>query len=298
MSKKLKIAVSCGGTGYHIFPGLAVASVLRDRGHHVTIWVAGKDVESEALSEWSGLIVRAQSEGLQYGFSLRSLLVIARMLNAAIKCVFLMRRYRPDVVIGMGSYSSFSPLVAAKFLRIPYVLHEANVIPGKANRLFSRGATKIAVAFEEARYHLQKRSIVSVGMPLRPELRLEADDFTPKKFTDEMTILVMGGSRGAKALNEMIPQALAKVKEAGYKIHVIHLAGVAEENNVRETYEKLKFPAKLSVLLTIWLHFINARILRFADLAHRAVLNWQQVRFAVAFNSVPICGERSSICKC
>ncbi len=239
MNKKLKIAVSCGGTGGHIFPGLAVAKVLRDRGHHVTIWVAGKDVESEALSEWSGLIVRAQSEGLQYGVSLRTLLAIARMMKSAVACVFLMQRYKPDVVVGMGSYSSFGPLSAAKFLRIPYVLHEANVIPGKANRWFARGASKIAVAFEEARYHLQKRPVVSVGMPLRPELRAAADAYTPIKFNGEMTILVMGGSRGAKALNEIIPQALAKVAAEGYKIHAIHLSGAAEEANVREAYEKV-----------------------------------------------------------
>lgn len=242
MSRKLKVAVSCGGTGGHIFPGLAVAAALKARGHEVTIWMAGKDVESEALREWKGHVVTVPSEGLQYGFSMRSLLAAGRMFKAGFKCISLMKKHRPEIVLGMGSYASFGPLFAAKLLRIPYVLHEANVIPGKANRLFARGAAKIAVAFEETRHYLMHHRVAGVGMPLRAELRKAASTAERAEFTDTMNVLIMGGSRGAQALNEMIPQALAQVQAKGYKVHAIHLAGTAEEEKVRALYAKLGVP--------------------------------------------------------
>lgn len=239
MSKKMKVAVSCGGTGGHIFPGLAVAAALKARGHEVTIWMAGKDVESEALREWQGHVVTVPSEGLQYGVSLRALLAALRMLKAGFKCMPLMKAHRPDVVLGMGSYASFGPLFAAKLQGIPYVLHEANVIPGKVNKLFARGAAKIAVAFEETRHYLQNHQVAGVGMPLRAELRQAAGAAERPAFSDGLNVLIMGGSRGARALNEMIPQALAQVKSKGYKVHAIHLAGTTEEERVRALYEEL-----------------------------------------------------------
>ncbi|MFC1468096.1 undecaprenyldiphospho-muramoylpentapeptide beta-N-acetylglucosaminyltransferase [Verrucomicrobiota bacterium] len=242
MSKKLKVAVSCGGTGGHIFPGLAVAAALKARGHDVTIWMAGKDVESEALREWQGHVVTVPSEGLQYGVSLRALLAAFRMLKAGFKCLPLMKKHRPEVVLGMGSYASFGPLFASKLLRIPYVLHEANVIPGKANKLFAHGAAKIAVAFEETRHYLQNHRVAGVGMPLRADLRQAANAAESADFSDTLNVLIMGGSRGARALNEMIPQALAKVLAKGYKVRAIHLAGVAEEEKVRALYEELDVP--------------------------------------------------------
>lgn len=242
MSKKLKVAVSCGGTGGHIFPGLAVAAALKARGHDVAIWMAGKDVEAEALREWQGQVVTVPSEGLQYGFSLRALLAAFRMLKAGFKCLPLMRKSRPDILLGMGSYASFGPLFAAKLLQIPYVLHEANVIPGKANKVFARGAAKIAVAFEETRHYLQHRPVVGVGMPLRAELRKAASGAAVAEFSEALTVLIMGGSRGAQALNEMIPQALARVQEMGFKVHAIHLAGMAQEDKVRALYTELGVP--------------------------------------------------------
>jgi UDP-N-acetylglucosamine--N-acetylmuramyl-(pentapeptide) pyrophosphoryl-undecaprenol N-acetylglucosamine transferase len=242
MSRKLKVAVSCGGTGGHIFPGLAVAAALKARGHDVTIWMAGKGVESEAMKEWEGKVVTVPSEGLQYGVSLRSLVAAARMIKAGFNCIPLMKKHRPEIVLGMGSYASFGPLFAAKMLRIPYVLHEANVIPGKANKVFSRGAAKIAVAFEETRHYMQHHRVAGVGMPLRAELRKAAGTAVHAEFTDTLNVLIMGGSGGARALNELIPQALAKVQAKGFRVHAIHLSGLAEEQKVRALYEELGVP--------------------------------------------------------
>lgn len=242
MNRKLKVAVSCGGTGGHIFPGLAVAAALKKRGHDVTIWMAGKDVESAALQDWQGRVVTVPSEGLQYGVSLRALLAGGRMLKAGLNCVPLMKKHRPEIVLGMGSYASFGPLFASKLLHIPYVLHEANVIPGKANKLFARGSAKIAVAFEETRHYLQKHRVAGVGMPLRADLRRAANAAGQADFSDTLHVLVMGGSHGARALNEMIPRALAQVQAKGFKVQATHLAGAAEEEEVRALYKTLGVP--------------------------------------------------------
>ena len=120
MKKKLKIAISCGGTGGHIFPGLATGRELLDRGHEVTLWLAGKDIESDAVKDWPGKIITIPSEGFQFGVSLRSVLTAFRLFRAYRIAIPLMRRNRPDVVLAMGSYASFGPVSAAKKLGIPY----------------------------------------------------------------------------------------------------------------------------------------------------------------------------------
>jgi UDP-N-acetylglucosamine--N-acetylmuramyl-(pentapeptide) pyrophosphoryl-undecaprenol N-acetylglucosamine transferase len=229
MADKLHIAVACGGTGGHIYPGLATARALRERGHHVTLWLSGKNVESTVLQGWKGPVVTIASEGFQFG-PLRNLLTALRILLAVIRCWIAMFRHRPDAVLAMGSYSSIGPCLAARLRRIPVVLHEANAIPGKAVKMLAGRAACIAICFEETRYHLKGLHLVSTGMPLRPELkpsglRAPASDFR---------LLVMGGSGGAHAVNETVSKAVCSL--AQYALHVTHLTGEADAAMVTERY--------------------------------------------------------------
>ncbi|MFA7370262.1 MAG: UDP-N-acetylglucosamine--N-acetylmuramyl-(pentapeptide) pyrophosphoryl-undecaprenol N-acetylglucosamine transferase, partial [Kiritimatiellales bacterium] len=203
MSEKLHIAIACGGTGGHIFPGLATARVLRDRGHHVTLWLAGKGGEDTAIQGWEGRIVTIPSEGFQFG-AFRSVLTALRIAGAVLRCWFIMLRHQPDVVLAMGSYASIGPCLAARLHGIPYILHEANAVPGRAVKLLAPKARAIAICFEETRYHLKGMNAVSAGMPLRPEIqRSEA-----AKQKSGFNLLVMGGSLGAHAINEMVSEAV------------------------------------------------------------------------------------------
>ena len=169
-AKSLNIALACGGTGGHIFPGLATAEELKRRGHEVSLWMAGRNVEAPAVHGWSGPVITVRAEGLPSGLSPRALVSGAKLLKACWSCRKKMRQNKPDVLLAMGSYASVGPVAAALSLRVPVVLHEANVLPGRAVALFSRWAAAVAGCFEETRFYLRRKDLVITGMPIRAEL--------------------------------------------------------------------------------------------------------------------------------
>jgi UDP-N-acetylglucosamine--N-acetylmuramyl-(pentapeptide) pyrophosphoryl-undecaprenol N-acetylglucosamine transferase len=243
----LKIAVACGGTGGHIFPGLATADILRERGHDIRLWLAGKDVEAPAVKDWAGPVVTVQAEGLPSGFSLRMLRAAWKLLRAALSCRKIMRQNRPDVLLAMGSYASAGPVFAALSLNVPVVLHEANVLPGRAIALFSRWATAVAGSFEETRFYLRRKDLVVTGMPIRKDLEKAAKTAAPHESgRDLFTVLVMGGSRGAHRLNDLASAAIAQIHKAGHRIRVIHLTGTVDEAAIRKNYQDAGVAATVS----------------------------------------------------
>ena len=238
MERQLNIAIACGGTGGHIFPGLATGQELLDRGHTVTLWLAGKDIESDAVKEWPGKIIIIPSEGFQFGVSWRSVLTLFKLIKACRLAIDPMRKDPPDVLLAMGSYASFAPVKAATKLGIPYVLHEANLLPGRAVSLLARKAAAVAVSFEKSRFYIQHHNIETTGMPLRQALRLaRLKPRRERKEGDPLRVLVMGGSRGAQVLNETVPAAIAKVAEKGIAIEVEHIAGLQECDVIEAAYK-------------------------------------------------------------
>ncbi|NLX24549.1 MAG: undecaprenyldiphospho-muramoylpentapeptide beta-N-acetylglucosaminyltransferase [Lentisphaerae bacterium] len=246
MDRKLKIGVACGGTGGHIFPGLATAYALLERGHEVTLWMAGKDVESDAVAGWPGKVVTVPSEGFQFGLSLRSLKTVVRLFKAYRSALRSMRKDPPDVLLAMGSYASFGPVKAAIKLGVPYVLHEANLVPGRAVSFLARKADAVAVSFDKTRYYLKHSRIETTGMPLRKELQLaSAQPRTKRDPTAPLRILVMGGSRGAQVLNLTVPSAIVSAAAAGVLLEVQHIAGLQESSGVERVYASFGIKAQV-----------------------------------------------------
>ena len=233
----MKVAIACGGTGGHVFPGLATAEVLRARGMTVELWLAGKDVEESAVRGWKGPVHTVRAEGLPSGFSPRALRAAWKLFRAALSCTAIMKRDRPDVLLAMGSYASAGPICAALWLRIPVVLHEANVLPGRTVSHFSRWAAAVAGSFEETRFYLRRKDLVVTGMPLRGDLESAALQAPPEHLKrDLFTVVVMGGSRGAHKLNDVVAAALVQVHRNGHPVQAIHVAGVTDEEAVRRIY--------------------------------------------------------------
>lgn len=239
----LNIAVACGGTGGHVMPGLATAATLRERGHDVTLWVTGRETEKKSLESWDGAMIRVSAEGFPNQVSLKGIRAGWKLWKASSSCRRKMRERRPDVLLGMGSFASAGPLLAARRLRIPFLVHEANVLPGRAVSLFSRWATAVACSFEETRFYMPGKDVRLTGMPLRKELdplaRRELPDLPDR---GRFTVLVMGGSSGAHALNEIATEALSDVVRKGHSIQVIHLTGEQDEEWVRERYTDGRVP--------------------------------------------------------
>ena len=248
----MKIGIACGGTGGHIFPGLAVAEVLRQRGHTVVLWLAGKPGEDLALAGWDGPVVTVYARGISSHAPRALIATCFRLVRAVLQCRRSMRRFSPEVLLAMGSYASIGPVLAARWLNIPIVLHEANVIPGRAIRFLGRWAEAVAVGFEETRHHLAHHRLVVTGMPVRGTGPQTAEDRrrTPANvwqatnvglqsaiinhkseignwsalIPGRFTLLVMGGSRGAHRLNEVVAQAILRLHREGNLLQVIHLS--------------------------------------------------------------------------
>jgi len=245
MSDRIHFGVACGGTGGHIFPGLATAQELADRGHQVSLWLAGKDVELDAVQDWKGDVVTIPAEGFQFGVSLRSVKTVWKLRQAYHRSVALMRQQTPDVMLAMGSYASYGPVRAAVRLGIPYVLHEANLVPGRAVSLLARRAHTVAVSFAKTGYYLRHHRVVTTGLPLRKELQLAGGKPRPVHDGSALRILVTGGSRGAQALNETVPHAIAMAVKAGANLTVEHIVGLQDPEPVEAVYKQQGVPARV-----------------------------------------------------
>ncbi|MBI2441587.1 MAG: UDP-N-acetylglucosamine--N-acetylmuramyl-(pentapeptide) pyrophosphoryl-undecaprenol N-acetylglucosamine transferase [Lentisphaerae bacterium] len=276
----MKIAIACGGTGGHIFPGLAVARVLQQRDHEVALYLAGKPGEDLAVADWTGPVVTVPARGMSSRNAGRLLVAGVYLLRAIWQSRRALRRSAPDALLAMGSYASAGPVLAARWLRIPIVLHEANVIPGRAISFLSRRADAVAVSFSDTSKHLAHRRLVVTGMPVRwteeqmtndslpcealakqgrqtPDDRRQTVDHGGQAFDappqleignlgslapNVFTLLVMGGSRGAHRLNEIVSQAIMRLHREGRKLQVIHLTGLADEQAVRQAYQRSGVP--------------------------------------------------------
>ncbi len=231
----MRVAVACGGTGGHVFPGLAVARVLRERGHVVTLWLSGRDVEQASVADWTGPVERVQAEGFRPG-GVRALGTVMSLASAVLACRRGMRKNMPDVVLGMGSYASVGPVVAARWLGIPAVVHEANVVPGRAVAFLARFGATVGLTFAATRRYLPRARTEVTGLPVRRDLggSFDAGLLTPGVFT----VLLMGGSQGARRLNETGGAAIRALRGRGVPVQVIHLCGRSQGvDAIRAGYE-------------------------------------------------------------
>ncbi len=239
------IAIACGGTGGHVMPGLATAEVLRARGHAVTLWLTGNPVEARAAASWQGAVQRVPAVGFPTSLSWRGVRAAWKLGRTRRVCYRKMRSAPPDVVLAMGSYASAGPVGAARRLGIPYVLHEANVQPGRAVRWFARGAQCVACHFEETRFFLRRHRVEVIGMPLRREMEQAVIDAGDLSGNGWFTLLVMGGSHGAHRLNEAVSTAVTTLAAQGQRMAVIHLTGEVDRETVSARYAEAGVEAEV-----------------------------------------------------
>ena len=239
----MKIVVACGGTGGHAFPGLAVAGELAGRGHDVTVWDSGRDVESSVMRNWNGKAFSTGAKQLSFGN-------VFANIGSMFRCRREMRKEKPDILLAMGSYSSLPPVLAASACSVPVVLHEANTVPGRAVEFLSRFARVVATSFSETAKYLPRARTVQTGLPIRPGM---ADgkrfDFIPK---NSFVVFVTGGSQGAHAVNELMCDALVAMKReidargpGARPLYVIHQTGAKDEGHVMASYALASIPARV-----------------------------------------------------
>ena len=168
----MNTVIACGGTGGHLFPGLAVAEVLRARGHEVMLFVSEKEIDALALSGRSEFrFHQLPTIGLPSPFSPAILGFLRRFNESLSLCRGIYRKFKPHVVLGMGGFTSTAPVLAGKMRGIPTFIHESNAIPGKANRLTARMVRAVLLGFKECAPFFPKVRTEVTGTPIRKELQ-------------------------------------------------------------------------------------------------------------------------------
>ena len=241
------LAVAGGGTGGHIFPGLAVAREFRRRepGARVLYLGAAGRLE-ERLVPREGAAVRFHGlrvRGIKGRGPLAALGSLALAARAFFECRRVLGAFGADLLLGTGGYSSGPAALAARTLGVPVVLQEQNTVPGLTNRLLGRIARRVFVAFEPACAHFPARSAVVTGNPVRAEA-LGAGGEVGRG--PALRVLVLGGSQGAHGVNRLVTEALAPLAAEGVAAAFVHQSGEAERDAVAAAYRRAGVSAEVA----------------------------------------------------
>jgi len=236
----LRVLMAAGGTGGHIFPALAVAEELRARamarrppeaGCEIEFLGAGRELESRLIGGSSFPLRTIRAAGLKGVGGWRKVRNLLLLPHSALETWFLLRDFRPSVVIGTGAYLTGPAVLEAALRGIPTLLIEPNLVPGFTNRLLRPVASLAAVAFEAtARYYGAKARLT--GVPVRKAFAR----VRPKPHTPPFTILFLGGSQGSKAINDCVVSSLALLSAEAERLRIVHQTGQRDYEAVKEAY--------------------------------------------------------------
>ncbi len=238
-----RVMIMAGGTGGHVFPALAVAIELRARGMGV-MWLGSAGGFEERVVPGAGFAMETISiSGLRGNGLMRWIKAPFMLLQALWQAFSALRRNRPSVVLGMGGFVTGPGGVMARMLSIPLVIHEQNAIPGMTNRILSHIANRVLESFPGS--FDSGREITLVGNPIRSEIwQLPEPDSRMDSDSDFIRLLVLGGSLGAQALNETVPQALGQL-HASSSVEVRHQAGRAKDESAAAAYAAVGVEAEV-----------------------------------------------------
>ena len=238
--KSIHVAIACGGTGGHIHPALAVAETLKSQSYKLSLILSGTRVaEQRTADTWQGPLLKSGARPIK---DLRNFLAILR-------CLCFLRRQKPDVLFATGGYTSFAPVVAARMLKIPVVMHEANSRIGRAVRFLSRhcNINTVALSFEDSAKQIPWAHTVFTGLPLRSSVLnalARARATRGKREGEALSILVTGGSQGAHGMNKLVTPVLASLAASDKNVTVLHQCGKADEASITEAYAATEGRAK------------------------------------------------------
>ncbi|PCH97131.1 MAG: undecaprenyldiphospho-muramoylpentapeptide beta-N-acetylglucosaminyltransferase [Gammaproteobacteria bacterium] len=243
MSKMPTLLVMAGGTGGHIFPGLAVAQQLQSKGWHIH-WLGTADrMEAEIVPAHGFEISFVNISGLRNKNLLAWLKLPFKLVNALLQALTVIRKVKPDAVLGMGGYASAPGGLAAWLMKKPLVVHEQNAAAGLTNRYLARIATKVCCAFPNA--FSSNIAAQVVGNPLRASIveSVNQQDSGEETTKNSHNILVVGGSLGAQVLNQTVPDSFAKLKAINHNkenlpFNIWHQTGKGKQQGVIDAYNQ------------------------------------------------------------
>lgn len=228
-SRSKKIVIATGGTGGHVYPAMALAHQLLKESSDLQILFVGGGLARNRYFDRNTFEYQTVACATFVKKSPKALLsAFSNIIKGIWQSYRILRKFKPDLVIGFGSYFAFPPLIAAKMVSSPVIIHEANSIPGRVNRLLAPWASLAAVHFPET-LHLLKGNVLEVGMPLRKGF--QKGTTTKEKAAlhyglnkDKKILLIFGGSQGARAINGLICDAIKQISNQT-ELQLLHITG-------------------------------------------------------------------------
>jgi len=245
-----KLLISGGGTGGHLFPAIAAAQELRARlpDSEVLFLGAGRKIDTLGLTSHGFTGAAIESFGFKGEGWAGKCKAVAAVPKSIAQAMFHIRSFRPDVVLGVGGYVTGPVLTAARLSGIATVIHEQNSVPGLANRMLGQLVMRVCLSLPESKRYFPAKKCVLTGNPVRESIvslasAARADDAIPPR----PTLLVLGGSQGAHALNQLVAEAFCQTaKDELAAIRLIHQTGAADEEMVKKRYAEAGVEAEVA----------------------------------------------------
>ena len=259
----MRVVVTGGGTGGHLFPGIALATGMQERipGCQVLFIGTSRHLDRQALARYDFVLETIHCLGMKGMGLLHRLRSMLLLPFAILEAAAILRRFRPQLVFGVGGYVTGPVLLAAKVMGIPVCIHEQNSVPGLANRMVAHLADRVFLSIPCV-YRFPERKTVLVGNPVRREIRAAAGRRTSDNGR-ETHILILGGSQGAHRVNMLVTEAARQVSEKlGGRVYFTHQTGRTDLEEVRARYDRLGLRAEVCDFFTDM-----AEVYRRADLA-------------------------------
>lgn len=239
----MNILIAGGGTGGHLFPGMAIAGELmrKDPANRIVFIGTKQGIEYRILPKsgyplWTITVKGFKGKGLLN--KIKALLCIP--LSFA-QSVYYIRKNQTDIILGLGGYISFPAIIAGKVMGIPAVIHEQNSYPGLSNRLLGKIADRIFISSRESASYFSRKKTVFTGLPIRPEFIKSS----PVQKNRQFTILVIGGSQGSRQINQAVMEALPKLAPMKERICFIHQSGESDRKTLLAHYRQNSIPAEV-----------------------------------------------------
>jgi UDP-N-acetylglucosamine--N-acetylmuramyl-(pentapeptide) pyrophosphoryl-undecaprenol N-acetylglucosamine transferase len=244
--KALRVVIAGGGTGGHLFPGLAIAQefMMRNKSNTVVFVSTGNTLERSVLANTEFNLETITAEGIKGRGLWNQAKSALKIPKGIIESVRILKRFRPHLTVGLGSYSAGPVVVGAWLLGSKIVLHEQNILPGVTNRILSRFADRIYVSFEDTKTRFNPDKIRLTGNPVRKELLNHRGKEDVAGASKPFCVLILGGSQGAHRINMTLIEALSHLSQTE-GLYFVHQTGTADEQMVADAYGRHHIPARV-----------------------------------------------------
>ena len=264
--------ITGGGTGGHIYPALVVANALKEQPNCDVFYIGNPKKPEAELAKSNGLkFLPVNITYMPRKIDLQIIFWLFRLAFACLKSMLYILKYKPDAVFATGGYVSAPALLASIVLSVPFMMHDGDAVPGIVTRKISPFAKCVSLTFEEAKKYVKNKNACSPGNPIREDFakldRSEARKLLNFPDNDKLILLVMGGSQGAKGINNTIVELYKYLVET-YNIGIIHQTGAKNYDEVIEVLEKIYPEYKNNNSITVRPYFDNAAIvMKASDIA-------------------------------